>query len=58
MVTIARPTRDPHDPPMINYKMGGSSVAHLRYSEDPRDVERSFIGDVRFWFPHHADWYE
>ena len=52
--TITRPTRDRRDPPMINYKKGGNSVAHLRYSEDPTIVECSFIGDHRFWFPHQA----
>ena len=54
MATITRPTRDSRDPPMINYKKGGNSVDHLRYSEDPTIVERSFIGDHRFWFPHQA----
>ena len=58
MATITRPTRDRRDPPMINYKKGGNSVDHLRYSEDPTIVERSFRGDPRFWFPHQADWYE
>ena len=58
MATITRPTRDRRDPSMINYKKGGNSVAHLRYSEDPTIVERSFRGDPRFWFPHQADWYE
>ena len=51
MATITRPTRDRRDPPMINYKKGRNSVAHLRYSEDPTIVERSFRGDPRFWFP-------
>ena len=51
MATITRPTRDRRDPSMINYKKGGNSVAHLRYSEDPTIVERSFRGDPRFWFP-------
>jgi len=37
---------------------GGNSVEHLRYSEDPAELERSFRGDLRFWFPHQADWYE
>ena len=58
MATIAQPTRHRHDPPMVNYKMGGNFVEHLRYSEDPSEVERSFHGDSRFWFPHQADWYE
>ena len=58
MATIARPTRDRRDPPMVNYKKGGNSVDHLRYSEDPTIVERSFRGDSRFWFPHQANWYE
>jgi len=58
MATITRPTRDRRDPPMINYKKGGNSVDHLRYSEDPTIVERSFRGDPRFWFPHQAAWYE
>jgi len=58
MVTIMRLTRDRHYPPMVNYKKGGNSVAHLRYSEDPRGAERSSLGDARFWFPHQADWYE
>ena len=58
MATITRPTRDHRDPPMINYKKGGNSVDHLRYSEDPTIVEHSFRGDPRFWFPHQADWYE
>ena len=49
---------DRRDPPMINYKKGGNSVDHLRYSEDSTIVERSFRGDPRFWFPHQADWYE
>ena len=51
MATITRPTRDSRDPPMINYKKGGNSVDHLRYSENPTIVERSFRGDPRFWFP-------
>ena len=55
MATIAQPTHHRHDPPMINYKKGGNSVEHLRYSEDSSEVERSFRGDSRFWFPHQAD---
>ena len=55
---VQRPIRHRLDPPMVNYKKGGSSVEHLRYSEDPAEVERSFRGDSRFWFPHQADWYE
>ena len=58
MASITRPTRDRHDPPMVNYKRGGNSIEHLRYSEDPTVVERSFFGDAHFWFPHQADWYE
>ena len=58
MATVQRPTRHRLDPPMVNYKKGGSSVEHLRYSEDPAEVERIFRGDSRFWFPHQADWYE
>jgi len=58
LVTIMRPTRDPNDPPMVNYKKAGNSVSTLRYNEDPRDVECRFFGDARFWFPHQADWYE
>ena len=48
MATIARPTRDYRDPPMVNYMKGGNSIDHLRYSEDPTIVERSFRGDPRF----------
>ena len=58
MASITRPTRDHRDPTMVNYKRGGNSVENLRYSEDPREEERSFFGDARFWFPHQADWYE
>jgi len=58
MASITRPTHDHHDPGMVNYKRGGNSVENMRYSEDPREEERSFFGDVRFWFPHQADWYE
>jgi hypothetical protein len=58
MASITRPTRDRRDPPMVNYKRGGNYIEHLRYSEDPNVVERSFFGDARFWFPHQADWYE
>ena len=58
MASITRPTLDRHDPLMVNYKKGENSIEHLRYSEDPREAERSFFGDARFWFPHHADWYE
>ena len=54
MATVRRPTRDRRDPPMVNYKRGGNSVEHLRYSEDPAEVERSSIGDHRFWFPHQV----
>ena len=43
---------------MVNYKKGGNTVDHLRYSEDLAEVECSFHGDSRFWFPHQADWYE
>ena len=43
---------------MVNYKRGGNSIEYLRYSEDPAELERSFRGDARFWFPHQADWYE
>jgi hypothetical protein len=49
VVSIMRPTRGPHDPLMVNYKRGGNSISALRYSEDPRHVERSFFGDVHFW---------
>ena len=58
MASIRRPTRDHRDPAMVNYKRGGNSIENLRYSEDPREEERSFFGDARFWFPHQADWYE
>ena len=58
MATVQRPTRQRLDPPMVNYKKGGSSIEHLRYSEDPAEVECTFRGDSRFWFPHQADWYE
>ena len=51
MATITRPTCNRRDPPMINYKKGGNSVDHLRYSEDPNVVEHSLHGDPRFWFP-------
>ena len=51
MATVQCPTRDRRDPPMVNYKRGGNSVDHLRYSEDPAEVECSFRGDSRFWFP-------
>jgi len=43
---------------MVNYKRGGNSIENLRYSEDPREEERSFFGDARFWFPHQFDWCE
>ena len=58
MATVQRLIRHCLDPPMVNYKKGGSSVEHLRYSEDPAEVERIFRGDSRFWFPQQADWYE
>ena len=58
MATVQRPIRHRLDPPMVNYKKGESSVEHLRYSEDPAEVERIFCGDSRFWFPHQADCYE
>ena len=45
MASIRRPTRDPG---MVNYKRGGNSVENMRYSEDPREEERSFFGDARF----------
>ena len=55
MATVQCPIRHRLDPPMVNYKKGESSVEHLRYSEDPAEVERIFRGDSRFWFPHQAD---
>jgi hypothetical protein len=58
VLSIMRPTRGPHDPSMVNYKRGGNSISTLQYSEDPRYVERSFFGDIHFWFPHQANWYE
>jgi len=58
LATVQRPNRHRLDPPMVNYKRGGNSVEHLRYSEDPAELERSFRGDSRFWFAHQADWYE
>ena len=57
-VTLVGANSDRRDPPMVNYKKGGNSVVHMRYSEDPSEVERSFRGDSRFWFPHQGDWYE
>jgi hypothetical protein len=48
VISIMRPTRGAHDPSIVNYKRGGNSISTLRYSEDPRYVERSFFGDVRF----------
>ena len=51
MASIRHPTRD-------HRKRGGSSIENLRYSEDPREEDRSFFGDARLWFPHQADWYE
>ena len=58
MASMTRSTRDRLDPAMVNYKRGGNSIEHLRYSEDPREEERSFFGDARLWFPHQADLYE
>ena len=58
MAIVQCPNHHRLDPPMVNYKRGGNSVEHLRYSEDPAELERNFRGDLRFWFPHHADWYE
>ena len=58
MVSIRRPNRDRRDPAMVNYKRGGNFVENLRYSDDPREEQRNFHGDIRFWFPHQADWYE
>ena len=58
MATVQFPTRHRRDPPMVNYKKGGNSVEHLRYSEDSSEIERIFLGDSCFWFPHQADWYE
>ena len=55
MVSIRRPNHDRRDPAMVNYKRGGNSVENLRYSDDPREEQRSFHGDIRFWFPHQAD---
>ena len=52
MATVQCPTHHRLDPPMVNYKKGGNSIEHLRYSEDPVEVERIFRGDSRFWFPH------
>ena len=43
MATVQRPIRHRLDPPMVNYKKGESSVEHLRYSEDPAEVERIFV---------------
>ena len=48
MASIRRPTRDHRDLAMVNYKRGGNSIENLRYSEDPREEERSFFGDARF----------
>ena len=48
MAIVQRPTRQRLDPPMVNYKKGGSSIEHLRYSEDPAEVECTFRGDSRF----------
>jgi len=58
LATVQQPHRHRLDPPMVNYKRGGNSIEHLRYIEDPAELERSFRGDPRFWFPHQADWYE
>ena len=58
MVSIRRPNRDRCDPAMVNYKRGGNSIENLRYMDDPWEEEHSFHGDVCFWFPHQADWYE
>ena len=58
VVSMRRPNRDRRDPAMVNYKRGGNSVENLRYSDDPREEQRSFLGDIRFWFPHQGDWYE
>jgi len=48
MASIRRPTHDHRDPAMVNYKRDGNSIENLRYSEDPREEERSFFGDARF----------
>ena len=58
MASVTRPTHVCRDPPMVNYKRGGNSIDNLRYSLDPREEQRSFYGNVHFWFPHQADWYE
>ena len=48
MAMVQRQTRHRLDPPMVNCKMGGNSIEHLRYSEDPAEVEYCFCGDSRF----------
>ena len=58
LATVQQPHRHRLDPPIVNYKRGGNSIEYLRYSEDPAELEHSFRGDLRFWFPHQADWYE
>ena len=42
LATVQRPNHHRLDPPMVNYKRGGNSVEHLRYSEDPVELERTF----------------
>ena len=42
LATVQRPNHHRLDPPMVNYKRGGNSVEHLRYSEDPAELEHTF----------------
>ena len=55
MASVTRPTRVRRDPPMVNYKRDGNSIDNLIYNLDPMEEQRSYYGDVRFWFPHQAD---
>jgi hypothetical protein len=56
-VPISRPTRACNDPPLLDFNLSINDMKPLRY-QDPRELDRSFHGDPRFWLAHQADWYE
>lgn len=56
---MERPRRHTNDPPLVDYKKSGNTdMKATRYGTDPRQSQRGFYGDQRFWLPFQADWYE
>jgi hypothetical protein len=50
VLSIMRPTRGPHDPSMVNYNRGGSSISTLRLVKIPDTLSAASLEMFAFGF--------